>query len=352
MHRLIAVLFFICSFCIAADPAASDCQNKEQLSIVGKNNANTLGNYRFQMGETLQIKASGGCMEQIKAQWLQSKRVGLYFDAEHIADLKSPPQQMNQELLLNFMLERDTQNDNNRLAWENLFKKRHLYLMPVQPALSLGDNLPLVVYAPQKMTFYVAEPLYINTTLATGLILLFGTYIYLVKKTRMLCDAGTGDYSLAKSQMAFWGLLVALSFAGIWVLTGTMEQIPDQILILLGISSGTGLSAIVIQQNKQSATRLSEVWQEEQKRPLPAPGSHPAEAEPPLPAGFWRNICDDGHGASFHRLQVVIWTLLLGAVFVRTVTQLMTMPVFPESLLTLLGVSNLTYLGFKIPEKQ
>ena len=88
MHRLIAVLFFICSFCIAADPAASDCQNKEQLSIVGKNNANTLGNYRFQMGETLQIKASGGCMEQIKAQWLQSKRVGLYFDAEHIADFK------------------------------------------------------------------------------------------------------------------------------------------------------------------------------------------------------------------------------------------------------------------------
>lgn len=48
----------------------------------------------------------------------------------------------------------------------------------------------------------------------------------------------------------------------------------------------------------------------------------------------------------------MIWTLLLGAVFVRTVTQLMTMPVFPESLLTLLGVSNLTYLGFKIPEKQ
>ncbi|MCR4319604.1 MAG: hypothetical protein NUV74_04605 [Candidatus Brocadiaceae bacterium] len=67
--------------------------------------------------------------------------------------------------------------------------------------------------------------------------------------------------------------------------------------------------------------------------------------------GFWRDICDDGNGASFHRLQVVLWTMVLGAVFVQTVAQVMSMPEFPETLLTLLGISNATYLGFKIPEK-
>ena len=55
--------------------------------------------------------------------------------------------------------------------------------------------------------------------------------------------------------------------------------------------------------------------------------------------------------ASFHRLQVVIWTMVLGVVFVQTVAQVMSMPEFPETLLTLLGISNATYLGFKIPEK-
>jgi hypothetical protein len=50
-------------------------------------------------------------------------------------------------------------------------------------------------------------------------------------------------------------------------------------------------------------------------------------------------------------LQVVIWTLVLGVVFVVSVIQTMSMPEFPGSLLILMGVSNVTYLGFKIPEK-
>jgi hypothetical protein len=67
--------------------------------------------------------------------------------------------------------------------------------------------------------------------------------------------------------------------------------------------------------------------------------------------GFWRDICNDGNGASFHRLQVVIWTLVLGATFIQTVAKMMSMPEFSDTLLTLLGISNATYLGFKIPEK-
>ena len=56
-------------------------------------------------------------------------------------------------------------------------------------------------------------------------------------------------------------------------------------------------------------------------------------------------------GMSFHRVQVVIWTVVLGAVFIRSVTNGMSMPEFSETLLALLGISNGIYLGFKIPEK-
>jgi len=86
----------------------------------------------------------------------------------------------------------------------------------------------------------------------------------------MLYDAETTCYSLGKSQMAFWGLLVLLSFTGIWILTGTMERIPPQVLILLGISGATGLSAVVIGNNKRAKIKTDLAKLQEEKRNLNA----------------------------------------------------------------------------------
>jgi len=66
--------------------------------------------------------------------------------------------------------------------------------------------------------------------------------------------------------------------------------------------------------------------------------------------GFLWDICDDGNGPSFHRVQVVAWTVLLGIVFARSVARVVSMPEFPESLLLLMGISNGTYLSLKLPE--
>ncbi|MGH9959612.1 MAG: hypothetical protein ACREBC_21205, partial [Pyrinomonadaceae bacterium] len=137
-----------------------------------------------------------------------------------------------------------------------------------------------------------------------------------------------------------------------------MERIPPQALILLGISGATGLSAVVIGTNKKSEvqtniaeakTKLAQLQQEkaeldEHKQNDPASVSQASELrsaaiEPEIDSkskeitdmskqikageseGFWRDICDDGNGASFHRLQVVIWTMILGGIFVQTVAQ-------------------------------
>ena len=48
--------------------------------------------------------------------------------------------------------------------------------------------------------------------------------------------------------------------------------------------------------------------------PFPRKRVTPAPAQS---AGFWQRICNDGNGMSVHRLQVVIWTVVLGAVFIR-----------------------------------
>lgn len=168
--------------------------------------------------------------------------------------------------------------------------------------------------------------------------------------------------------MAFWGLLVILAFAGVWFINDSMEKIPEGILLLLGLSGGTGLAAYAISESKRyrpghaldqlriardeweakspaspdSATRLND---------LKLQISDLERAAQLNSASFFQDICNDGNGLSFHRLQVVLWTLVLGAVFVRSVMQTMSMPEFPGSLLVLMGVSNVTYLGFKIPEK-
>jgi hypothetical protein len=184
----------------------------------------------------------------------------------------------------------------------------------------------------------------------------------------MLRDGDTRLYSLGKSQMAFWGLLVLLCFVGVFILTGTMERIPPQTLILLGISAATGLGAVLIGNSKKSEfhTTIEGLKREQQNlagQPVTPENTAHVEAinleieglkkqMQSVPSkGFWRDILDDGNIPSFHRFQVVLWTVVLGAVFVRSVAQVMSMPEFSETLLTLLGISNATYLGFKIPEK-
>jgi hypothetical protein len=72
--------------------------------------------------------------------------------------------------------------------------------------------------------------------------------------------------------------------------------------------------------------------------------------QPPASEGFLSDILSDENGVSFHRFQIVVWTLVLGVIFVETVYTNLTMPAFDEKLLALMGLSAGTYLGFKFPE--
>ncbi|MBF8275912.1 MAG: hypothetical protein HW390_985 [Candidatus Brocadiaceae bacterium] len=317
--------------------------DQHELSIVGK--SETPEPFLFKMGETLQIKATGTIAKEIETACKKTSdfKMSLYFNGECVADLKSPQpaDPDNKEWLLDFTLVRKSENEDNRTAWNKLFKKKpdiSYRIENIKPTIAIGSSLPYYVHT-SKLDFYVAPGWAIWLTIGIGLFILVFGYWCLVKKTKMLCDANTNYYSLGKSQMAFWGLLVVVAFAGVWILTGTLERIPNQVLYLIGISGATGLGAVVIG-NKKQAT-------DNQTPPAEVPGAMELKSK-----GFWYDICSDGNGTSFPRLQVVIWTILLGIVFVQTVAQEMSMPEFPETLVALLGVSGATYLGFKIPEKK
>jgi hypothetical protein len=343
------------------------------LAIVGKAEGKEANDFRFKMGETLQIRVAGDLATKIRADLAEagaSKNITLYFDGVRMTDMKSTPIQLatGKELRFNFDLVRDPTDDGSRKAWDTLLKKKRHESMTIQPSLAVGHDLPLEVQSAYPFRFYVASRSAIGLAMILGLAALVGALYLLVACSKALRDSDTGPYSLGKSQMAFWGLLVLLSFLGVWALTGTMERIPPQVLILIGISGATGLWAAVIGDSKKSEiTKLRLEEKMLQKRAVPSGALSPEDRdrlvvvkakidelsrspEQRRSTGFFQDICCDSDGLSFHRLQVVMWTIVLGAVFVDSVIQAMSMPEFPEAALTLLGISNGTYLGFKFRE--
>jgi hypothetical protein len=349
---------------------------KPELTIVGKRKGEKPEDFVFGMNDTVTIKATGKSAELIRRE--SAKPLTLHLNGVAMPDLTPNLEQKgaDSELYISYHIVRDPEKDESRGAWDKLFKRSSSgsFVMAVRPALAVAGGIPTTVLSDKTLSLYVARDATVYATLIIGLAILLIAYYLLVTRTNMLRDEDTGYYSLGKSQMAFWGILVLLAFTAVWVLTGTMERIPPQTLVLLGISAATGLGAIAIGDNKRSEAKnklakLTEEQQTLQNKQTRNPPTITADETsrltmippeiaqlknqlgPGISRGFWRDICDDGKGAGFHRLQTVLWTIVLGAVFVSSVIHVMSMPQFSDTLLTLMGISNATYLGFKIPEK-
>lgn len=228
------------------------------------------------------------------------------------------------------------------------------------------------------------------------LFIYFGVLLRYAKTTPMLRDtpadltplgipglaAGNAPYSLGKVQMAFWFSIILASYIFIWLITDNYELITSGVLVLIGIGAGTGLGAVSINNNKADKTikqvqdlqaQQAELRQATDllKAALPAAGieakigynnfldcqltSNINNLIDGLKTGkdnFISDILTDENGVSFHRLQMVVFTTVLGFVFIYTAYATLTMPDFSATLLTMQGITAGTYLGFKIPEKQ
>jgi hypothetical protein len=176
-------------------------------------------------------------------------------------------------------------------------------------------------------------------------------------------------FSLARTQMAWWFVLIILAYILIWTFTGERDTIPVSLLALLGISAATALSSAVIdnghEQRNASATADLQA-QKERLDATVAPGdvARPAVDQrmadidarittrntPKKKSTFLRDLITDESGqVALHRYQIIGWTLVLGFIFIASVGRDLTMPEFNGTLLALMGISSGTYLGFKLP---
>jgi hypothetical protein len=221
------------------------------------------------------------------------------------------------------------------------------------------------------------------------LILLLVALVYFAETTDLLrytigekpAPPLKAPYSLAITQMAFWFYLAVAGYVFICATTRQAHIPMGSVLGLLGISSVTGLAAVFVDKQKdatgQSQTnalisqqaalraRIAEsksvqITQDSAaEAELQAKQSSLSEIDaqlwqsvpPATTKGFINDLLHDGDGVSFHRFQMVVWTMVLGIVFVWSVYRTIAMPEFDPSLLTLMGISAGTYVGFKFPEK-
>ena len=260
-------------------------------------------------------------------------------------------------LVLMFHVRRSANDNTSRSEWTKVLERQNSgYEMPLPLALAIGAAPAIDIAAPGTRFYFTTEAR-ARWTLFVGL-LLFGLLFWLMKSSNsMLRDHPLGPYSLGKSQMAFWGLLVALSVLGVFANTQMLEHVPEQVLVLVGISGATGLGAILIGSGTRSAeiTRLREQIAAlpedgQQRQVLMEKVSTLVNPQVTKSRGFFYDLVDDGNGPSFHRVQALMWTLILGAFFVWSISQVVAMPEFSATLLALMGISNAIYLGFKFPE--
>jgi hypothetical protein len=128
-------------------------------------------------------------------------------------------------------------------------------------------------------------------------------------------------FSLARVQMAVWTFLVVAAFAFVFLVTQNYNTLTPGVLVLIGIASGTTLAAATIQKNPSKASS----------------------------GNFWTDILsEDGASPTFARFQALLFTVILGIIFVSQVLYSLVMPEFNGTLLGLMGISSGTYLGFKI----
>jgi hypothetical protein len=169
-------------------------------------------------------------------------------------------------------------------------------------------------------------------------LLIIGLFIYLnnlgVLRDYSSLPLKERPFSLSRSQLAFWTLIVSISYLFISLVTGELAPLTTSTLILLGISGATTAAAGVIDKsdvNNTEVTRSQDVTKS---------------------VGFFTDIMSDASGVSVHRFQMVVFNFILGLFFINQVFTKLEMPVFDDNLLILMGLSNVTYAGLKANENK
>ncbi len=250
---------------------------------------------------------------------------------------------------LTFPITRDLSSQKGKESWNKLLgglgKERKE--VPVSLGLINGPPLP----STYKAEFIRLGGTRLGIFLLAALILGIG-FVTVARRTGALRDkepppmvaSGKEEniapteraYSLSRTQIAIWTLLVVYAYLFIWLITGEYNtEIPRTILAIMGISAGTYVTASAIDKDK------------EKEEGAGGEGTTVAKTD-----GIFPDLFSTHGGASLHRVQFGLWSIVLMIVFIVTVYETLAMPQFDASLLGMMGISSAAYAGMKVVEKK
>ena len=249
------------------------------------------------------------------------------------------PEQLNlSENRLLFHLRRTPES---RKEWENLLHEPVLR-RPISFSVGLEQQPPFdtVFDYDHRLTLIVISKTWGIVSLAVSFGML-ALLVFLSIRTNILRQAGPSPssgkfrpYDLGRVQTAFWFFIVTTSYFCVWLITGDLDTLAPSILGLIGISAGTTLGP-----------HLRGALENDLAQPVAAiqlsTNGVPSK-------GVLRDIISDANGYSFPRFQMVLWTILMGSIFVSSVYDNLAMPKFSGSLVALMGISAGTYFGFEV----
>jgi hypothetical protein len=316
----------------------------------------------------------------------------LFLEGRPLSDLPAFPPRDLRTGQIHFVLEI---TDESQDTWDYLLGFPQIEPKAVRASIGLQGFYPLPSTAELKLR-----------TLPRGWLLAWVVVLgalgvafwWCVRHTNILRDGQsespqgepTGLYSLSRSQAAWWFFFVLIAYLLIGMVTGDFaDSINATALTLLGIGAGTAVAAAAIGSSQDTAaaragetaaiaaarleiqTLREQLATIEQQAPpsdaaaMAALLQLKADKQARLAAaeskqrkllgeseGFFTDIVSDANGASFHRFQMIAWTVILSIVFIREVYANLAMPEFSATLLGLQGLSAATYLGLKVNEAQ
>ena len=346
--RRLAVALLLVAAAVSAQPAAPvppDPCETGSTEVCSASHFQTGANQNAEeanLGDSITVKLKHAVYDKIVPPSQSGpKKVSLYLNGR---DTKITPDIYdNAKKQLTFHLDR---NADNKDIWTTLL--REPYKAPhrnVLVTVGVADSPPLTSNA--HFTLVVVKWAWYAWLWILLLIIVLIGFFWLAAKRDILRDGTPVNgirqpYSLGKSQMAWWFFLIIIGFVMIWLISGDRDTVTASLLMLMGISAGTGLGSSLIERNAKNP-------------PAPVAGAVPAAPPPPpLPAvsrGWLLDILSDSNGSiALHRLQIVLWTFVLGIMLIVAVVTSLTMPVFNDTLVTLMGISSGTYVGFKFAE--
>ncbi len=159
-------------------------------------------------------------------------------------------------------------------------------------------------------------------------------------------------YSLAKSQLAFWIVVIIGSFIYVYFAQGVcVGVLNNTALLLLGISTGTTALSAAAAPVPAARTAPTDATKLAPSADIVAPTAVPDHVPPSPHENFLDDILSDNEGINIHRLQMVIWTVVFGGIFLHRVYRLREFPTFDDQAYVLMGISSATYIWFKKTEK-